>query len=281
MNSIVVVDGNNLVWKLAYLTDRVEMLLENKEKNYSPLLMGGIISSLCNFANKKVPNLEKIIICYDSPNNWRKELYKDYKGTRKKEKTIEEVVVNTIKKSVSYLKSLGFFVLQMDKQEADDLAFCVTKKFHKTHNVFLYSADNDWLQMLKFENTFIYETLKNKQKNKVPDILLEKAIIGDNSDNIKGIKGIGKKTYSNFLLKFKEGNYAEFEEHKKIIEFYLKIVDIEQNLFLNEVCDYVNNFDYSPIVISEMKAIGMMKEMTDIVRFSYQKLLQNYVKGGI
>jgi DNA polymerase-1 len=105
---------------------------------------------------------------------------------------------------VEYLQCLPITLISIDKVEADDTISYLAQKFRDTNKkVTIVSSDKDFLQIVD-ENIEVYSPIKKKTYGKkevqeelgmIPEnYLIMKALLGDNSDNLTGIKSLGPKT---------------------------------------------------------------------------------------
>lgn len=105
---------------------------------------------------------------------------------------------------VEYLQCLPLTLISIDKIEADDTISYLAQKFGANNKkVTIVSSDKDFLQIVD-ENIEVYSPIKKKTYGKkevqeeiglLPEnYLVMKALLGDNSDNLTGIKGLGPKT---------------------------------------------------------------------------------------
>ncbi len=183
-----------------------------------------------------------IAVCLDSTRmTFRKLIYDDYKGTRK---AIDRPLKEQYSLLREILETIGVKVFISEASEdyenvfeADDFAGTLAKKFQSYIPVALYTKDEDYLQLVDYNttvwmntskandmakeceidltdcnlpnNTFEYtvENLKKLKKLSPLQIIDYKAISGDSSDNIPGIKGLGDTTSIPLLQK-----YATLEE---------------------------------------------------------------------
>ena len=106
---------------------------------------------------------------------------------------------------VEYLQCLPVQLVSIDKVEADDVISYLAQKFgNNGKKVTIVSSDKDFLQIVS-NNISVYSPIKKKTYGKkeveeelgiIPaNYLLMKALLGDNSDNLDGIKGLGPKTF--------------------------------------------------------------------------------------
>jgi DNA polymerase-1 len=105
---------------------------------------------------------------------------------------------------VEYLQCLPLTLISIDKIEADDTISYLSQKFRDNNKkVTIVSSDKDFLQIVD-QNIEVYSPIKKKTYGKkevqeelgmIPEnYLIMKALLGDNSDNLIGIKGLGPKT---------------------------------------------------------------------------------------
>lgn len=89
------------------------------------------------------------------------------------------------------------------RTEGDDVIYYVTKLFKEKNKVFIASNDKDFIQLLD-ENVVIWNQTKKQAYTKkmfdmeygidISNFVRYRAVIGDTSDNIKGVRGFGEKT---------------------------------------------------------------------------------------
>ena len=206
--------------------------------------------------------IEKVILCYDSKENFRKKLYANYKSNRSKK---EESFYNVLNYTKEYFKKQGFIVSQVDQLEADDLIGVWVNHLGDETNCIL-SADEDCRQLLN-ANTFIYnnnsrdkryyyiydslvEPILNAKHIFVnPDfILFSKMILGCEGDMVpKLLRGrIGEKTLKKKIFDKIQFNKQEVTDEDLVdIDIRLNstfkgedviIKELEQNLMLVNLC---------------------------------------------
>ena len=127
---------------------------------------------------------------------WRCEIYEKYKENRDrlddKENIINPKVVNMIYEDIiPSLVQKGYQYVCIDKLEADDIIFCITKKIE--NKITILTNDNDYLQMIK-ENIDIvnlpsFKSIKNRGMGCPKKDLKIKILCGDPSDNIPSLMG--------------------------------------------------------------------------------------------
>lgn len=278
--------------KELYLIDALNIIFRNYHvlKNY-PLLntQGENVNAFIGFFKTlffiiKEKNPEHLIIAFDSEvPTFRKQKYPNYKATR-------DAPPNDLIPQIGWIKE-GLLkakipIFEIEGYEADDILASFAKKAEKNNYLtYIISPDKDLLQtmseyikILKIENNSFVEmnneyVIKKFGVNsfQIKDYL---AIVGDRSDNIPGIKGIGSKGAANLLREFKtlKGIYSNLELiNKKHQEILIKekenaflsydLVSLEENLQIPEIEDfYLKNFSEEIISLFEKhSAVALIK----------------------
>ena len=161
---------------------------------------------------------------FDSKESFRKQSYEEYKANRKgmPEDLVSQVDYLT---DISYL--LGFETFKLNGYEADDLIARIVRSFEGSGvSICIVSSDKDLKQLLS-DGVFMYDALKNKiiTKNifeeengiKPEEYRYVLALMGDASDNIPGIKGVGEKTAFALIKEYKnlDGIYKNIDNINK------------------------------------------------------------------
>ncbi|MCD2412971.1 DNA polymerase I [Borreliella burgdorferi] len=278
--------------KELYLIDALNIIFRNYHvmKNY-PLLntQGENVNAFIGFFKTlffiiKEKNPEHLIITFDSEvPTFRKQKYPSYKATRDLPPDDLIPQIGWIKEGLLKAK---IPIFEMEGYEADDLLASFAKKAAKNNYLtYIISPDKDLLQtmseyvkILKIENNSFIE-MDNEYVTKkfgvnsfqIKDYL---AIVGDRSDNIPGIKGIGAKGAANLLREFKtlDEIYSNLEIiNKKHRELLIKekenaflsyeLVSLEENLKIPEIENFaLKNFSEEIISLFEKhSAIALIK----------------------
>ncbi len=202
-DKVLLFDGTALAYRSFYAFFR-NPLRNSKGKNVSAVF--GVLKTVKRI--NEIYNPDYIAFCFDSRvKTKRKELYPDYKATRQKtpDELLEQIPV--ISKIIS---ALGFNFIEVDGYEADDIISSIAKQNDK--KTIVISSDKDIAQIVnkriniadpsKPEILLDEEGIYKKYgvfPNQIIDYL---ALVGDNSDNIPGIPGIGPKTASSLIHDF-------------------------------------------------------------------------------
>lgn len=197
MKKVVLIDGNNLIFRSYYATAYRGEILTNS-KGLPTNAVYAYIQMLLKIIAEEKPS--HIMVAFDKGKTFRHESYDDYKGGRSE--TPKE-----LKEQIPYAKkvtrAMGITVEEIENYEADDIIGTYSKKIDE--EVLVVSSDRDLLQLispnvrmklLKMKD-YIYYDEKSFYEDygiKPIEIIDLKALMGDSSDNIKGVAGIGEKT---------------------------------------------------------------------------------------
>jgi DNA polymerase-1 len=205
----------------------------------------GAIYGLATMLFKIITDLkpDHIIACYDLPKKtFRHEAYENYKAGRAK---ADETLIAQIIRSREFFLACSIPIYECEGFEADDLLGTIVEKLLPTSDVdiIIASGDMDTLQLVKDEKVQVYtlkkginDTILYNQKkvferfNFEPKYLPDyKGLRGDPSDNIIGIKGIGEKTATTLISKYKtiENIYKQLKKDKD----ELKKIGITERIF--------------------------------------------------
>jgi DNA polymerase-1 len=174
----------------------------------------GLATMLMKIINELKPDY--LAACYDrAEETFRKQVYKDYKGTRAK---IEDNLLAQLERSREIFAAFHIPVYDQPGFEADDIIGTIVEqtKGEKDLRVIIASGDMDTLQLVDNERVLVYtlkkgindtilydEKLVKERYGFGPKLLPDyKGLRGDPSDNIIGVKGIGEKTATELITNF-------------------------------------------------------------------------------
>lgn len=248
-DSLFVIDGTNLIHRNYYVFQN----MKNKDGFYIGGLYG-TIRSLKNYVDNFSP--KQMFICFDKgKNTFRHQMYPDYKGTRKK---TDKELKNQFALFEKFCKLANLPFVEMDLYEADDLVAslcCNSNKYgFKSYAV---TGDKDIFQLidkgidilyLSHKGPIIYGKNEFIEEFKIqPSQYIDyKALVGDSSNNVPGVPGVGHKTAQKLLIKYNslDGIYNNVgklkgKQKEKIIEnkknayLYKKLSTLKYNINLN------------------------------------------------
>jgi len=210
MNKLVLFDGNAIMHR-AY-----HALPPLTARNGEPInAVYGLISMLLKVVQDVKPT--HIIFAFDRPEpTFRKKILESYQAQRPE---MEEELSGQFKKAAEVIKALGIPIYDKAGFEADDVIGSIAERVKKTRiKTLIITGDRDMLQLVDEKaDTLLYMPLKGLSDAKefgvtetvermgvVPEQIVDyKALVGDQSDNYKGVPGIGPKTATTLLEKYK------------------------------------------------------------------------------
>lgn len=151
------------------------------------------------------------VICLWDGRSWRKSLDTTYKANREvteEQRLAREAYFEQQKYIKRGLNLLGIRQVSASNMEADDMAAMLSKKYSDGgEKVKLITADKDWLQLID-KNISWFDIIRVQEcdcnnfqsftdTQDIEEFIETKCILGDVSDNIKGISGVGPKTLQN------------------------------------------------------------------------------------
>ena len=209
MKKIILIDGNSLMFRSFYATAYTGNLMQNKQGLYTNALFG-----FCNMINKLLEEkYDAIFVAFDAGKaTFRHLQYADYKGGRKPMPEEFKMQIPYIKKYLDLLNIKRFETLDY---EADDLIASVATLAKDNYEVKIITGDKDLLQLVGGNvkvfitrkgvaelEEFNEDNFKEKMGILPSQVTDYKGLIGDNSDNLSGIKGIGPKSACSLLEKY-------------------------------------------------------------------------------
>lgn len=220
---ILLIDGHSILNRAFYgLPD-----LTNSEGRHTGAVYG-FLNILLRILEEENPDYLTVAFDLHEP-TFRHKLYDAYKGTRKE---MPEELREQVPLMKEMLTAMGIKIVSMPGYEADDLLGTLAKRSEKLGmDVTILSGDRDLLQlatekvMIRLPKTskgktviedFHAQQVKEKYQVTPPQIIELKALMGDASDNIPGIPGVGEKTATKMIVEFGsiENAYAHLEEVK-------------------------------------------------------------------
>ena len=196
----VLIDGNSVIYRAFY--------------NVPPLTAGGVPTGVIHvFLSvleklRKNPEISDIIIIFDAKGkNRRHEMFENYKATRQAMPEDLIVQLNILKEMLPYT---GYPIYCVEGYEADDVINTLSQTIDNrvwivTKDKDLHQLVNDKVQIYDYQKDEVIDREKVYEKfglypESIPDML---ALMGDTSDNIPGIAGIGPKTAKTLLDDYK------------------------------------------------------------------------------
>lgn len=221
----LIIDGNNLIHRAYWIAKNV------KKTENSNLHIHLFLNCIKTYVQKYKPTA--IYCCWDEKRekvqNVRKDLNENYKANRDKEYAKE--VYSRIGDIKELMSSLGIKNIFPYMYEADDTMFILSKKLPGSKVI--VTVDKDLYQTVNNE-VLIFDPIKkieirNDNLEKicgctVKELILTKALRGDRSDNVIGIKGFGEKS----VQKYFANEIVLTQEQQTVFEHNLQLVDLNR-----------------------------------------------------
>ena len=209
MKKVILVDGNNLLFRSYYATAYQGTIMRNS-KGFPTNALYGFINMISKIIKEEEPKY--ILVAFDKGKTFRHDKYDTYKAGRVE---MPEELKQQFPKAKEVLDAMGIKHFEIDNYEADDIIGTVAKivDLEDEFIATIISSDKDLLQLISDEvdvkllkmTGFIRmdkEEFKNTYQVEPKGMVDLKALMGDSSDNIPGVKGIGEKTAINLLSKY-------------------------------------------------------------------------------
>jgi DNA polymerase-1 len=270
LSSILIIDGLNTFLRAFTMINHL-----NSDGHH----IGGLTGFLKSIGYAiRMSDPTKVVVIFDGigGSNARRNLYPEYKANRNSSRITNhnifsskdeesESINNQISRLIQYLQCLPVTVISIDGLEADDIIGYLANKFQaheETQKVTIMSADKDFLQLVS-DKVHCYSP--TKKKIYTPKEVLEeygvsssnflnyKILMGDTSDNIPGITGLGPKKLIKLFPELVNNTKVELDEiistsADKVDEnkLYLSVVERRHQLLINQQLMSLNGSFLSP-----------------------------------
>ncbi|CAK7085933.1 5'-3' exonuclease H3TH domain-containing protein [Tissierella sp.] len=211
MERLLLVDGHNLLFQMFYGMPAKILGKDNKPIHAIVGFLGALL--------KIIKNIEpsNIVVIFDGESGSnRAEINPEYKANRTDYTDIEEIdnpfsQLEDIMKSLEYINIRYFETV--NGFEADDVIASYVKTYREKMKIFIVSNDTDFLQLIdknvslyvyRGKNTVIYDEEKVFERYGVKSAMFAdyKALVGDKSDNLKGVPKVGPKTATKLINQY-------------------------------------------------------------------------------
>lgn len=293
---ILLIDGNSMANRAFYATMGRMM---KTPTGISTNAVYGFFQIMFKTIEEEKP--DKIIVAFDiSSSEKRTKIFNEYKAGRHKapeDLTMQFPIIKEL------LKTMNIPIVQKDGIEADDILGAIAKKEGKKGNkIIILTGDRDYFQLvdinvnIRYPKTImgkteyiIYDNYKiNEEYGLTPEKLIEvKALMGDASDNIPGVKGIGEKTALKLIIQFgsleKIYEYIENSDGKEIAKATLnKLIKDKEMAYVSRDLGRIDiEYDYEKdlgINIDSIKYTDWRTEeaFSYLKRLSFNKFLDKF-----
>lgn len=285
-NKLVIIDGSSLLYRAFYALPPL-----SKNGVYTNAVFGFLRMLLSIY---RTLDPEYMAVSFDkSRETFRTKMYSGYKATRK---PAPDELVPQFALIKEVLRVMGVAVYEPEGYEGDDVLGTLSRRYEDSLPVYIVTGDRDALQ-LSDEHVTVLLTRKgiSQMDAMTPEAVMEKyqitpsqvidmkALMGDASDNIPGVRGVGEKTALKLITRYKtlDGIYDHLDEikgalHKKLEAdkeaAYLSydLATIRRDIPLESTLDEMKQ----PVHLDEMNALfrrlgmdTMVSEFSRLPRF--------------
>jgi len=271
-NTLILIDGNAIMHRAYHALPPL-----STTDGAPTQVIFGFLSMVYKVVSDFSPT--HLAVAFDTPKpTFRHQLFREYQSQRPK-------IEDNFKKQIPLVKEAvdlsGIYRLEKEGYEADDIIGTICKNLEKNNdfNIFIISGDKDILQLIN-NNVYVASpvsgltTIKIYDEKKVLEklgvlpkqIVDYKALIGDQSDNYKGAKGIGPVTASKLINQFgtidnlyQNINQIQSEKIKKIL------LQEKEKVYLSKKLATILTDLPIEIDINKMRFFGFNKKLKDFL----------------
>ncbi len=241
MKKILVIDGNSIINRAFY---GVRPLTTKSGKHTNAIF--GMINIISRQLDLIKPDFAAVAFDLKAP-TFRHKMYEHYKEGR--HPTPEELL-SQFPDAKECLSLMGIHVMELPGYEADDIQGTVASLAHTADEPtesYILSGDRDLLQLIDDKITVLLATNKDTlvmheaeflgKYGVVPQKLVDmKALMGDSSDNIPGVAGIGEKTATTLIQNFGslDGIYEQIDDARISKGVREKLIRDKENAYLSK-----------------------------------------------
>ncbi|HHT94632.1 MAG TPA: DNA polymerase I [Clostridia bacterium] len=278
MKKLLLIDGNSILNRAFY--GMASNMLVTKDGLFTNAIYG-FLNILEKYLNEDNPT--HIAVAFDlKGKTFRHEIYEQYKAGRKgmpNELAVQLPVLKDI------LKAMNITLIEKEGYEADDILGTLSKRASDEFDVVVLTGDRDMLQLItdkctvkiptvssgqKTVNVFDINTFREEYGIEPSEFIDVKALMGDKSDNIPGVQGIGKVGAFNLIKEYKDIDnlYRNIDNIDKPA-LKEKLIKDKENVFLSKKLAKID----TEVPIDDLKPDNLEK-----MPFNNQQLLKLFVK---
>jgi len=256
----------------------------------------GMITGFMNFIaslGRDFPT-DYVVFTLDSKEKetFRKELFKDYKANRPE--APEDLKVQ-LPIAIDLIKEMGFKMIEVPGYESDDIIASLAKKAASQGiKVKIVSHDKDMYQLIEDDKIVIFDPIKKIEIDEKEciekfgvhpkDFRDFQALVGDSSDNIPGVKGVGVKTAAKLINEYHtlENIYENIDKIKGALQ--KKLIEGKENAFLSRELvtlktDLFDNINLEEFKYPEINPI--LKVADKLIELDITSIIDRVKKDGL
>ena len=285
---LFLIDGMALIYRAHFALIKNPLLTADGRHTSA---IYGFMNSLFKLLREEDPDYISIVLDCKEP-TFRHEIYTDYKATREK---MPQELVEQLEPLYSVIEATKIPMIKLPGYEADDIMGTLAKKAEKESlHTYIVTGDKDMMQLVndstfvytpgnRFKPTTIYDSKKVSKKWGIgPDGIIDLlALMGDTSDNVPGIDGVGPKTAVKILNEYgtieAALDNAEHIKNKRAREGMLNgkdLVHLSKELVTIK-CDVPVDFHLEQLLRQSMDAQVLTEKFEDLELYS---LIQHATK---
>ena len=269
-DKLVLVDGSSYLFRAYHALPPL-----TNSKGFPTGAIYGVINMIKKLLEDEAAS--NFIVIFDAPGKtFRNDLYEEYKATRP---PMPDDLRPQIEPIHNIIKAMGLPLVMINNVEADDVIGTLSKKASdKNMNVIISTGDKDMAQLVN-RNISLINTMNNQRLDRdgvklkfgvYPEQIIDYlTLIGDKSDNVPGIPGVGAKTASKWLNEYNSlekiveksnlinGKIGEkFRANINQLPLSKKLVTIDQDLDIN-LTEYKNAEPNKELLLSIYKELEL------------------------
>ena len=283
---LFLIDGMAVIYR-SYYAMISNPLIASNGLNTSAIY--GFINTILKLIKDENPEYLSVVMDTKAK-TFRHQMYDDYKATRK---PMPDDLSEQIKPIYDFLEALNMKFYKKDGYEADDILGTIAKKIRNEKlQVYLYSSDKDLMQLVdenifiyspgnRFSKTTIYNEIEVFEKWKVyPNEIVDYlSLLGDTSDNVPGVKGVGKKTATTLISEYHSiENLYESINNIKNEKMKQKLENSKDNAFLSKKLIKLDlnvdvDFDLEDMNILNISFENILNKLHDLDIYTFDKVI--------
>ena len=278
---LFLIDGMAQIYR-AYFAMIKNPLITKDGRHTSAIF--GFMNSLFKLLRDENPDYIAVVLDCKEP-TFRHKLYTEYKATREK---MPDELVEQLEPLYEVISHTNIPILKKPGYEADDIIGTLVKKAEQAGLVtYMVTGDKDMMQLVsettfmyspgnRFKPTTIYDKIKVKEKWGVgPDGIIDMlALVGDTSDNVPGVDGVGPKTAKKLLDQYKDIEtileHADEAKNKRVREGLQNgrdLVHLSRELVTIH-CDVPVEFHIEELIRKDMDGEALTYDFQDLEMYS-------------
>ena len=278
---LFLIDGMAQIYRAHFAM--IKNPLTTKDGRHTSAIFG-FMNSLFKLLRDENPDYIAVVLDCKEP-TFRHKLYTEYKATREK---MPDELVEQLEPLYEVISHTNIPILKKPGYEADDIIGTLVKKAEQAGLVtYMVTGDKDMMQLVsettfmyspgnRFKPTTIYDKIKVKEKWGVgPDGIIDMlALVGDTSDNVPGVEGVGPKTAKKLLDQYKDIEtileHADEAKNKRVREGLQNgrdLVHLSRELVTIH-CDVPVEFHIEELIRKDMDGEALTYDFQDLEMYS-------------